>query len=113
MSQVGLSNINKIDGENYQYTLDKTANMANFTIEKADATIILNGTGTHVYNGQAASTGEGSYTIQLPGQTTSTNVTAANLAFVTGAPTNAGTYSIALSDAYKKQLQDIYGNNYN
>ena len=113
LSQVGLSNINKIDGENYQYTLDKTANMANFTIEKADATIVLNGTGTHVYNGQAASTGEGSYTIQLPGQTTSTNVTAANLAFVTGAPTNAGTYSIALSDAYKKQLQDIYGNNYN
>lgn len=113
LSQVGLSNINKIDGENYQYTLDKTANMANFTIEKADATIVLNGTGTHVYDGQAASTGEGSYTIQLPGQTTSTNVTAANLAFVTGAPTNAGTYSIALSDAYKKQLQDIYGNNYN
>ena len=113
LSQVGLSNINKIDGENYQYTLDNTANMANFTIEKADATIVLNGTGTHVYNGQAASTGEGSYTIQLPGQTTSTNVTAANLAFVTGAPTNAGTYSIALSDAYKKQLQDIYGNNYN
>ena len=113
LSQVGLSNINKIDGENYQYTLDKTANMANFTIEKADATIVINGTGTHVYDGQAASTGEGSYTIQLPGQTTSTNVTAANLAFVTGAPTNAGTYSIALSDAYKKQLQDIYGNNYN
>ena len=113
LSQVGLSNINKIDGENYQYILDKTANMANFTIEKADATIVLNGTGTHVYDGQAASTGEGSYTIQLPGQTTSTNVTAANLAFVTGAPTNAGTYSIALSDAYKKQLQDIYGNNYN
>ena len=113
LSQVGLSNINKIDGENYQYTLDKTANMANFTIEKADATIVLNGTGTHVYDGQAASTGEGSYTIQLPGQTTSTNVTAANLAFVTGTPTNAGTYSIALSDAYKKQLQDIYGNNYN
>lgn len=113
LSQVGLSNINKIDGENYQYTLDKTANMANFTIEKADATIVLNGTGTHVYDGQAASTGEGSYTIQLPGQNTSTNVTAANLAFVTGAPTNAGTYSIALSDAYKKQLQDIYGNNYN
>lgn len=113
LSQVGLSNINKIDGENYQYTLDKTANMANFTIEKADATIVLNGTGTHVYDGQAASTGEGSYTIQLPGQTTSTNVTAANLAFVTGAPTNAGTYSIALSDAYKKQLQGIYGNNYN
>lgn len=113
LSQVGLSNINKIDGENYQYTLDKTANMANFTIEKADATIVLNGTGTHVYDGQAASTGEGSYTIQLPGQTTSTNVTAANLAFVTGAPTNAGTYYIALSDAYKKQLQDIYGNNYN
>lgn len=113
LSQVGLSNINKIDGENYQYTLDKTANMANFTIKKADATIVLNGTGTHVYDGQAASTGEGSYTIQLPGQTTSTNVTAANLAFVTGAPTNAGTYSIALSDAYKKQLQDIYGNNYN
>ena len=113
LSQVGLSNINKIDGENYQYTLDKTANMANFTIEKSDATIVLNGTGTHVYDGQAASTGEGSYTIQLPGQTTSTNVTAANLAFVTGAPTNAGTYSIALSDAYKKQLQDIYGNNYN
>lgn len=113
LSQVGLSNINKIDGENYQYTLDKTANMANFTIEKEDATIVLNGTGTHVYDGQAASTGEGSYTIQLPGQTTSTNVTAANLAFVTGAPTNAGTYSIALSDAYKKQLQDIYGNNYN
>ena len=113
LSQVGLSNINKIDGENYQYTLDKTANMANFTIEKADATIVLNGTGTHVYDGQAASTDEGSYTIQLPGQTTSTNVTAANLAFVTGTPTNAGTYSIALSDAYKKQLQDIYGNNYN
>ncbi|WP_172616794.1 MBG domain-containing protein [Limosilactobacillus reuteri] len=113
LSQVGLSNINKIDGENYQYTLDKTANMANFTIEKADAAIVLKGTGTHVYDGQAASTGEGSYTIQLPGQTTSTNVTAANLAFVTGAPTNAGTYSIALSDAYKKQLQDIYGNNYN
>lgn len=113
LSQVGLSNINKIDGENYQYTPDKTANMANFTIEKAYATIVINGTGTHVYDGQAASTGEGSYTIQLPGQTTSTNVTAANLAFVTGAPTNAGTYSIALSDAYKKQLQDIYGNNYN
>ena len=113
LSQVGLSNINKIDGENYQYTLDKTANMANFTIEKADATIVLTGTGTHVYDGQAASTGEGSYTIQLPGQTTSTNVTAANLAFVTGAPTNAGTCSIALSDAYKNQLQDIYGNNYN
>ncbi|WP_270253422.1 MBG domain-containing protein, partial [Lactobacillus johnsonii] len=112
LSQVGLSNINKIDGENYHYTLDKTANMANFTIEKADATIVLNGTGTHVYDGKAASTGEGSYTIQLPGQTTSTNVTAANLAFVTGAPTNAGTYSIALSDAYKKQLRDIYGNNY-
>ena len=113
LSQVGLSNINKINGENYQYTLDKTANMANFTIEKADATIVLTGIGTHVYDGQAASTGEGSYTIQLPGQTTSTNVTAANLAFVTGAPTNAGTCSIALSDAYKNQLQDIYGNNYN
>lgn len=113
LSQVGLNNINKIDGENYQYTLDKTANTANFTIEKADATIALNGTGTHVYNGQAASTNEGSYTIQLPGQTTSTIVNADNLAFVNGAPTDAGTYSIALSDDYKKQLQDIYGNNYN
>ena len=112
LSQVGLNNINKIDGENYQYTLDENDKTANFTIEKADATIVLNGTGTHVYNGQAASTNEGSYTIQLPGQTASTNVNAANLVFV-GAPTNVGTYSIALSDAYKKQLQDIYGNNYN
>ena len=113
LSQVGLNNINKIDGENYQYTLDENDKTANFTIEKADATIVLNGTGTHVYNGQAASTNEGSYTIQLPGQTASTNVNAANLVFVDGAPTNVGTYSIALSDAYKKQLQDIYGNNYN
>lgn len=113
LSQVGLNNINKIDGENYQYTLDENDKTANFTIEKADATIVLNGTGTHVYNGQASSTNEGSYTIQLPGQTASTNVNAANLVFVDGAPTNVGTYSIALSDAYKKQLQDIYGNNYN
>ena len=113
LSQVGLNNINKIDGENYQYTLDENDKTANFTIEKADATIVLNGTGTHVYNGQASSTNEGSYTIQLPGQTASTNVNAANLAFVDGAPTDAGTYSIALSDAYKKQLQDICGNNYN
>ncbi len=72
--------------------------MANFTIEKQMQQLFLRVPVRMFTMVKPLQLVEGSYTIQLPGQTTSTNVTAANLAFVTGAPTNAGTYSIALSD---------------
>ncbi|MQB67995.1 hypothetical protein DN438_08010, partial [Lactobacillus reuteri] len=117
LSDNGLANINKVDGSHYQYTLDSST--ATFTINKADATIAINGSGKHTYDGQAAKTSEGNYTIQLPGQSTTTNVAADDLVFVDAngkvitAPTDAGTYTIALSDAYKQSLQGTYGNNYN
>ena len=117
LSDNGLANINKVDGSHYQYTLDSST--ATFTINKAEATIAINGSGKHTYDGQAAKTSEGNYTIQLPGQSTTTNVAADDLVFVDAngkvitAPTNAGTYTIALSDAYKQSLQGTYGNNYN
>ncbi|WP_412089725.1 MBG domain-containing protein [Limosilactobacillus reuteri] len=117
LSDNGLANINKVDGSHYQYTLDSST--ATFTINKADATIAINGSGKHTYDGQVAKTSEGNYTIQLPGQSTTTNVAADDLVFVDAngkvitAPTNAGTYTIALSDAYKQSLQGTYGNNYN
>ncbi|MGN1283649.1 MAG: MBG domain-containing protein [Limosilactobacillus sp.] len=117
LSDNGLANINKVDGDHYQYTLGSST--ATFTIKKADAKIAINGSGKHTYDGQAAKTSEGNYTIQLPGQSTTTNVAADNLVFVDAngkvitAPTDAGTYTIALSDAYKQSLQGTYGNNYN
>ncbi|MDM8304615.1 MBG domain-containing protein, partial [Limosilactobacillus vaginalis] len=117
LSDNGLANINKVDGSHYQYTLDSST--ATFTINKADATIAINGSGKHTYDGQATKTSEGNYTIQLPGQSTTTNVAADDLVFVDAngkvitAPTDAGTYTIALSDAYKQSLQGTYGNNYN
>ena len=117
LSGNGLANINKVDGSHYKYTLDSST--ATFTINKADATIAINGSGKHTYDGQAAKTSEGNYTIQLPGQSTTTNVAADDLVFVDAngkvitAPTDAGTYTIALSDAYKQSLQGTYGNNYN
>lgn len=119
LSETGLAQINQVDGSDYQYALNLATPSVKFTINKADATIALSGSGTHTYDGQAAKTSEGTYTIQLPDQTTPTTVDAGNLTFVDAhghvieAPTDAGTYSIALSDAYKAQLQNTYGKNYN
>lgn len=84
LSQSGIDNINNSDDStHYTYKLASNANTAKFTIKKADATITLTGTGSSTY-GQTTSLSNGTYTIQLPGQSSTTTVDAKNLVFTDG-----------------------------
>lgn len=109
LSAQGLANIERLEGNHYDYSYDNST--AQLTVTPAEATATLHGHGSQVYNGRPATLSD-TYTVTLSNGMTYTLQTG-DYAFadtsgtIISAPTNAGHYRVVLTDQGRNAIEAL------